>query len=198
MSFEIAPLKRVRTDYPEFRATLVSVQNGLIARATQIWTGYTFGGLSPASGQFGIGNIPPRHMSIPRGFGSWSFVQQFNFPGSWGNIYSYTVPSNQIHGFAGFEFYAPDLIFNALRAQISDTIYPIIEIEEAQGYGQDGMALLVKADAGEEYIIPETVSLTLKGFQERTTLGWNVRVVPLGQIVFKARDDLITLSAPSQ
>ena len=199
MSYEIAPLKRVRTDFPEFRATLLAVQNDLIARAQQIWSGYTFGGISPSAGQFGLANIAPRHMSIPRGFGTWSFIQAFTTPGSWVNIFSYTVPSNQIHGYAGFGFYAPDLIFNALRIQVSDTIYPIIEIEEAQGYfnSQDGMALILKSDAGEEYIVPELVAMQMKGWQERRTSGWNIRTVPIGQMAFKARDDMITLSSPA-
>ena len=197
MSYEVAPLQRVRTDFPEFRAGLVALQNGLIARAQQIWPGYTFGGISPGPGQYGIANLAPRHLSVPRGFGSWSFLQKFTGPGSWQNVFSYTVPDDQIHGFAGFAFFAPDLIFNALRVQVADTTYPIVEIEEAQTFFADGMALLIKADAGEEYIVPEKVSFILKAFQERNTSGWNIRVIPIGQMIFRARDDLITLSAPS-
>jgi hypothetical protein len=135
-------------------------------------------------------------MSVPRGFGSWSFIQKFTTPGSWGNIFSYTVPNDQIHGFAGFAFYAPDLIFNALRMQVADTTYPIVEIEEAQTFFADGMTIMLKADAGEEFIIPEKVSFLLKAFQERNTSGWNIRAIPIGQMIFRARDDLITLSAP--
>lgn len=198
MSYLIAPLQKVKIDFSEFNAVMKNLEEALDARAKAIWSGYTFGGLSPGDNQYGFGNIPPRHMSVPRGFGTWSFMQKYTAPGSWTNIFSYTVPNDQIHGFSGFEFHGPNQIFNALRFSISDKTFPIIEIEEARSYAaKDGMALIFKTDKGREMIVQEKISLTLKGFQERNTSGFNQRVIPIGEMAYRAKDDLVTLSAPT-
>jgi hypothetical protein len=198
MSYFVAPLNRVKQNFPEFAAEMAALEAGVRTRAEKIWPGFTFGGMQPGANQYGLANFLPRHISIPRGFGSVSFLQRFNAPGSWTNILSYTVPSNQVHGYAGFAFIGPTMIFNALRLQLSDIVLPIIEIEEARGWDPvSGIVLIIKTDPGQELIIQDTQALLLKGFAERGTLGFNMRVVPIGEMAYRARDDLISLSAPS-
>lgn len=177
---------------------MAALEQAVRARAEAIWPGYTFGGLQPSSNQYGISNLLPRHMSVPRGFGSVSFIQRFTTPGSWTNIFSYTVPINQVHGIAGFNFIGPSMPFNALRLQLSDTILPIFEIEEARGWDPtSGLMVIIKTDQGKELVIQELASTVIKGFAERGTSGINMRIVPVGMMAYKARDDLIGLSAPS-
>lgn len=198
MSYFVAPLSKVKTNFSEFHETMANLETAVRSRAEAIWPGYTFGGLNPGKNQYGLANIPPRHMSVPRGFGSWSYMQKYTAPGSWMNIFSYTIPRDQIHGFAGFGFIAPNLVMNAIRLTLSETIYPVMEIEEAHSYAaEEGVALIFKTDKGQELVAQELTGLILRGFQERNTSGWNVRVVPIGMIAYRVKDDLIGLSAPA-
>ena len=198
MSYFVAPLNKVKTQFPEFAQAMAAVETSVRSRAEQIWGGYTFGGLQPGANQYGLANLVPRHMSVPRGFGSWSFMQKFTAPGSWVNIFSYTVPIDQIHGIAGASFVGNSLLFNALRFQISDTVLPIFEIEEARSWDPlSGTAVVIKTDSGKELVAQEKVSIVLKGFQERLSSGFNQRVIPIGQMGYRSRDDLLTLSAPA-
>ena len=198
MSYFVAPLKAVKTSFPEFAQAMASLENAVRARAESVWPGYTFGGLQPGANQYGLANLLPRHMSIPRGFGSWSFLQKFTAPGSWQNIYSYTVPTDQVHGLAGISLVGATNPFTALRLQISDTVLPIFEIEESRGWDPtSGNSLIIKTDQGKELVAQEKVTILLKGFQDRNTSGFNVRTVPIGVMAYRARDDLLSLSGPS-
>lgn len=198
MSYIIAPLSKVKDDFPEFLGVMKDLENKLRTRSEKIWNGFTFGGLTPGDNQFGLVNIPPRHMSIPRGFGTWSYLQKFSASGSWTNIYSYTVPEDQIHGFAGFGFQGPNMIFNAIRLQISDVIFPIIELEEARMWAKDdGLGIILKTDVDEDLIVQEKVSMVLKGWQQRNTDGFTMRITPIGLMSYKVKDDLISLASPS-
>ena len=198
MSYFVAPLTKTKTAFPEFAAAMASLEQAVRARAESVWPGYTFGGLQPGANQYGLANLLPRHVAVPRGFGSWSFLQKFTAPGSWSNIFSYTVPQDQVHGYVGFSFVGVTNPFTALRMQISDTILPIFEIEESRGWDPlSGTSIVVKADQGKELVAQEKVTVLLKGFADRQTSGFNVRVVPIGMMGFRARDDLLNLSGPS-
>ncbi len=198
MSYFVAPLSKTKTQFPEFAAALSSLEQGVRNRAETIWPGYSFGGLQPGANQYGLANLVPRHMSIHRGFGSWSFLQKFTAPGSWSNIYSYTCPVDQVHGHGGIELIGASNPFTALRYQISDTTLPIFEIEESRVWDPaSGVAIVVKTDQGKELVQQEKASIILKGFADRNTSGFNVRAVPIGLMAYRARDDLLTLAAPS-
>lgn len=168
----------MKEKYPEFLDVMKQLESATIDRAGEVWSGYTLGGLKPEAKEFGLGNILPKNVL---GAGTYTWQQQFAAPGSWTNIFSYTVADDLIHSYVGFAIPDPELIFSQLRFEHTDKKYPIVEIEEARVFrGQGGIAIIIKADKGEEVIVPEKKSFLLKGFQERGTSGLNQRVVPLG------------------
>lgn len=183
MPYAIAPLDKIKVDYPEFKDVLKSLEAGAIARAIEIWPGYTLGGLIPGDKEFGIGNMLPKDIL---GTGTYTWTQAFTTPGSWTNIFSYDVPEDEIHAFAGFGISDPTLIFNQLRIEIEDRKYPIFEIEEANLYDK-AFSIIIKADPGNEFIAQEETSVLLRGYQERGTSGAEQRVIPLGLNVYKLK-----------
>lgn len=188
MGYIIAPMDKVKTDYPEFLDTMRKVEDVAIKRASEIWEGFSIGGIVPGAKQFGVGNILPRDVL---GAGTYTWKQTFNAPGSWVNIFSYTVPEDEIHAFAGFAITDPTIIFTQLRLEISDKKYPIFEIEEANLYDK-GFAIIIKQDPGDELVVAEEESVLLRGWQERGTAGYQQRVVPLGINIYKRKELVIT------
>ncbi|MDI6860218.1 MAG: hypothetical protein QMC85_06960 [Methanocellales archaeon] len=187
MAYIIAPLDKVKVDYSEFMAVMRQVERVAIARAVEIWPGFSLGGLIPGDKEFGIGNILPKDVL---GAGIYSWTQSFASPGSWTNIFSYSVPEDEIHAFAGFAISDPTLIFNQIRLEISDKKYPIWEIEEANLY-EKAFAIIIKADPGDELVAQQETSVLLKGYQERGTKGYEQRVIPIGINVYKRKDLVI-------
>ena len=176
MSYIIAPLDKVKEKFPEFLDVMKQLETATINRAKEVWPGYTLGGLIPTAKEFGLGTILPKNI---RGKGTYTWVQTFTAPGSWTNIFSYTVKDDLIHSFAGFAIPDPELIFSQFRIEHTDKKYPIIDIEEARTF-KGGVAIIIKADVGEEIVVPEKKSFLLKGYQERGTSGLSQRVIPLG------------------
>jgi hypothetical protein len=188
MSYMIAPMDKVKTTYPEFMDVMKAVEDRSIARAEDIWSGFKLGGIVPGAKEFGVGNILPKDVL---GAGTYTWKQTFSAPGSWTDIFSYTVPEDEIHGFAGFEITDPTLIFTQLRLEISDKKYPIIEIEEANNFA-NGVAIIIKQDPGDELVVQEEESVLLRGWQERGTSGYSQRIVPIGVNVYKRKELVIT------
>lgn len=188
MSYIIAPLEKVKVDFPEFLNVMKQVEQVSIARGAVIWPGYKLGGLIPNDKEFGIGNMLPKDVL---GAGTYTWTQTFSAPGSWTNIFSYSVPEDEIHAFAGFAISDPTLIFNQIRLEISDKKYPIWEIEEANLY-EKAFAIIIKADPGNELIAQEETPILVRGYQERGTSGTQQRVIPIGINVYKRKDLVIT------
>lgn len=188
MSYIIAPVDRVKTEYPEFMDGMKAVEAQGILRAVDVWPGFKLGGLIPGAKEFGIGNILPKDVL---GAGTYSWDQTFSTPGSWTNIFSYNVPEDEVHCFAGFEITNPSLIFTQLRLEISDKKYPIVEIEEANVYDK-GFGIVLKGDPGDELVVQEEESLLLRGWQERGTSGTVQRVIPIGVNIYKRKELVIT------
>ena len=188
MPYIIAPLEKVKVDYPEFMDVMKQVEKVGIARAGEIWPGFTLGGLIPAAKEFGIGNILPKDIL---GTGIYSWTQSFAAPGSWTDIFNYSVPEDEIHALAGFAISDPTLIFNQIRLEISDKKYPIWEIEEANLY-EKAFSIIIKADPGNELVAQEETPVLLRGYQERGTSGTEQRVIPIGINVYKRKDLVIS------
>jgi len=188
MPYVIAPLEKVKVDYPEFMDVMKKVEQVSIARAVEIWPGYVLGGLIPGVKEFGIGNMLPKDVL---GTGTYTWTQAYTAPGSWTNIFSYSVPEDEIHAFSGFAISDPTLIFNQIRLEISDKKYPIWEIEEANLY-EKAFAMIIKADPGNELIAQEETPVLVRGYQERGTSGTEQRVIPIGINVYKRKDLVIS------
>ncbi len=191
MSYIIAPLDKVKETFPEFRDALGDLQQAVIKRAEQIWPGFTFGGLTPRQKEFGLTTILPREIF---GKGTQTWLQNFAAPGSWTNIFSYSVPVDEIHGFGGFAFTEPTLSFSQLRWEIGDRKFPIVNVEESRSFVNvaGGFAVVVKSDRGKEMIADERTAVLVKGFQERGTSGIRQRIVPIGLMAFRRVDIVIT------
>jgi len=192
MSYIIAPLDKVKgeNNHPAFEEVLKAVQDAAIEHAKEIWSGYTQGGLYPADGEFGICPLRANEMasdvSITTLSSTYSFRKNFASTG-WHRIFNYSTRKDVIHAFAGFAFTDETLRFLQLRFELGDRLYPIIDIQEAMGWG--GFAILFKEDAGKELISSEESRVLVRGYVEAT--GYQ-RVVPLGVQLYKRKDMVIT------
>lgn len=190
MPYMIAPLGLVKGEnqYPEYRQILQQLFDGATRRAAQIWNGFEFGGVVPGPRQYGMTPIRPRDIF---GGGTATYIKRYGSQGSWTDLFSYNVPEDLIHGWAGVAFTDPDLIFAALRWRIEDKLFPIINIEEAHAWSNP-FAVLFKQDAGKEIVVPEEQPVLIRAFQERSTSASRRRVVPLGFSLYKNKDLVIT------
>ena len=190
MSYIIAPLRLVKGEgaYPEFVDVLKSVQDAAIARAKEIWPGYTQGGLYPGDKEFGICPMRAREMLGVTTVlsGTYSFRQNYAST-AWSDIFNYIVREDIIHAFAGFMITDEVLRFLELRFEFGDRKYPIMDVQEAKGWGSFG--ILFKEDVGKELIAQEETSVLVRGYVEST--GYQ-NVVPLGFQLYKRKDLVIS------
>lgn len=190
MVYSTAPVNLVKGEnaYPEYRDILGVLQDAAIQRAETIWPGFKFGGALPGPGEIGIAPIRARHVY---GGGTATWNKSYGSQGSWAQVYSYTVPDDLVHAFAGFMIPDPTLIFSAMRFQIDDKLFPIINIELAHGY--DGaFGFILKQDKGKELVVQEKRPVLVRAFQERGTRGRNQRVVPIGFALYRDKNLYIT------
>ena len=194
MSYIIAPMNLVKGEnsYPEFADVLKSVQDAAIERAKQIWEGYTFGGLYPGDKEFGICPMRQREMandvSATTLSGSYSFRKNLASTG-WHTIFDYSTRKDILHAFAGFMITDEVLRLLELRLELSDRKYPILDIQEAKGWG--AFAILFKEDQGGELIAESETSIYLRAYVEAT--GYQT-IIPLGFQLYKRKDLVISES----
>jgi len=193
MSYIIAPLDKVKGEnaFPEYADVLKSVQDAAITRAKTIWPGYNQGGLYPGDKEFGVCPLRANEMATDVSSttlsGTYSFRKNIATANVWRNIFSYTTRKDVIHAFAGFAITDEILRLLQLRFEVKDRLYPIIDVQEAQGWGS--FAILFKEDAGKELIADEETRVLVKGYFEST--GYQ-RIVPLGFQLYKRKDLVIT------
>jgi len=172
------------TELPEFQKGLRSLIEAAKKRASEIWPGYTFGGMFPQGKQFGITS------ALPKFFGSTTthlkhWRQNFASTG-WQDIFNVTVQEDIIIGMMGVAIVDPTINITELRAEISDRKYPRINIEEMKAYRKP--AVLFK----QGLIAEEEKSFKLRGYV--TATGYQT-VIPIGGFtIFKKLDDVITES----
>lgn len=192
MSYVIAPLSQVKGEnaYPEFADVLRSVQDAAIARAKDIWKGYTQGGIYPGDNEFGV--CPLRAREMANDVTSTTLSSTFSFRKNlgatgWHTLFDYSVRSDIIHAFAGFMITDEVLRILEFRMEFGDRKYPILDIQEAKGWG--AFAILFKEDVGKELIAQEETSVYVRGYVEAT--GYQ-NVVPLGFQLYKRKDLVIS------
>jgi len=194
MPYVIAPLDKVKGEgaYPEYEDVLKAVQDAAINRAKEVWSGFTFGGLYPGDKEFGICPLRAREMAhdvtATTASGTYSFRKNLATT-AWHTIFDYTTRKDILHAFAGFAITDETLRILELRMEVSDKKYPIIDIQEAKGWG--GFAILFKEDQGAELIAEPETSIYLRGYVEAA--GYQ-NVVPLGFQLYKRKDLVISES----
>jgi len=194
MSYIIAPLRLVKGEgaYPEFQDVMKAVQDAAINRAKEIWVGYSQGGMYPGDKEFGICPIRAREMahdltSVTLS-GTYSFRKNLAST-AWHTLFDYTVREDILHAFAGFMITDEVLRILELRFEIGDRKYPILDIQEAKGWG--AFAILFKEDVGKELIASEETSVYVRGYVEST--GYQ-NFVPLGFQLYKRKDLVLSES----
>lgn len=192
MTYVIAPLRLVKGEnaYPEFRDVIKAVQDAAINRAKEVWEGYDQGGLYPGKNQFGI--CPLRANEMATDVASTTLSSTYSFRKNlasigWHTLFDYSVREDVIHAFAGFMVTDDVLRLLELRFEFGDRKYPIIDIQEAKGWGS--FAILFKEDVGKELIASERMSVYARGYVEST--GYQ-NIVPIGFQLYKRLDLVIT------
>lgn len=177
----VGELKEIK-NLPEFQRGFDALVETAKRRATEVWSGYTYGGMFPGEKQFGMTS------ALPKFFGSSTtalkhFRQNFAHTG-WQDIFNLTVEEDIIIGMMGISIPTPTVNITELRAEISDRKYPRVNIEEMKNY--DKPAVIFK----QGLIGVEEEAFKLRGYIEST--GYQ-RVVPIGSFVlFKNKNDVIT------
>lgn len=190
--YVIAQVSNVKGEnqYPEFADVLKSVQDAAISRAKDIWKGYTQGGIYPGDKEFGICPLRANEMANDVNStalsGTYSFRKNFQATG-WHTLFDYSVREDVIHAFAGFMVTEETLRILQLRFEFGDRKYPIIDIQEAKGWGS--FAILFKEDVGKELISQEESSVYIRGYVEST--GYQT-IIPLGFQLYKRKDLVIS------
>lgn len=192
MPYIIAPARDVKGpgQYPEYLAVLKAVQDAAIARAADIWKGWVPGGLTPKSNQFGIGllrkNDTSNDVTTAALSGSYSYSKTLTATG-WVPLFSYTVPDDTIHAYAGFSFVDEVMRISQIRLEIQDRILPIIDLQGAWGWGK--FDVLIKEDVGGEFVAQGLQRVLVQGYVESTGPQ---RIVPIGLHLYKNLTRVIT------
>lgn len=192
MPYVIAPLGKVKgeNNFAPFEEALKSLQDAAIVRAKDVWKGYDQGGLYPGDKQFGIcpmrANEMASDVSATTLSGTYSFRKNFGGTG-WRPVFNYSTRRGIIHAFAGFAITDEINRVLSLRFELGDKLYPIIDTQEALGWG--AFAILFKEDAGRELIAQEETRVLVRAYLDTT--GYQ-RIVPLGFQLYRNRDLVIT------
>lgn len=190
--YTFAPMNQVKgeNNFPEYVDVLKSVQDAGITRAKNLWGGFAQGGLTPGDKEFGIIPLRPNEMTTDvtatTASGSYSFRKTYT-QGAWRPIFSYSAREDTIHAFAGFAFCDDVLRFSQIRWEIGDRKFPVMDLQLAQSFGN--FALLFKEDVGKEILAEEEQTVLVRGYCESSG---SQRVVPIGFMMFKRKDLVIT------
>lgn len=192
--YTIGPLSLIKGEgqWPEYHGVLKDLQEKAVERAQSIWTGYSFGGLYPGDKQFGI--CPLRAAEMAHDVSNTTLSGTVTFrknltSGAWRTLFDYKVRTDVLHAFAGFAVVDETLNLLTLRMELSDRKYPVLDIQEAKGWG--AFAIVFKEDKDKPLIAEPETSVYLRGYVEAN--GWQT-IVPLGFQLYKKKDLVITES----
>ncbi len=183
-------LVKGENNWDEYLGVLRELQQKTIERAGQIWEGYSFGGIMPGDRQFGMTNLRPEEMAhdvtASSVSGTASFRKSFTATG-WTTLFDYVVRDDTVHGLAGFNFPDETLRITKLRWEIGDRKFPIIDVQEAIGWGS--FHILFKADQGKELVATEKQRVYVRGYVEATG---SQRIIPVGLMLYRRIDLVIS------
>jgi len=170
----------IQDDFPEFQQVLANLESKLISETTSKWAPMSFGGMTPAGGQFGRTTILPPLFNDVNGVQMATWRQNFTSTGHQtimtGTRAGNTIPEDFNVGWIGLAFPNKEINVTELKWQIGDRKYGRINIEEMKSYNQPALVF------EEGFIINEEESFELYAYVENT--GYQ-RIVPLGFCVYK-------------
>ena len=217
MDYVIAEAGKIRDGLPEFTDTLADLEQMMGEVVSRRWPGFTYGRFTPESGQEGRITIHPMVFddmansilggtgaTYPAGYAvvglngtARNHFRQYYQNGvcpaaacvtpGWNTILqgavAGTIPEDYMIAWAGLMFPEQALLVDKIRWEIQNKMYAILDIEEILGYQQPAIIF------EEGFIIEEENRFLLRGWFEDDC--WQ-RVIPLGFMVYKRFDNVIT------
>lgn len=197
--YVIVEADRVRQTFPEFQETLRELEARVMENTKAIWPGMTYGGLTPREKQFGRTTILPQWFAdeaddvldedhVPTDWGVNNFRQEYLTTG-WHTILQGggapigVTPEDIRIAWCGLSFTSESMKVSKIRFEVGDTRYPIMDVEELQGWCK--RALIFE----EGFELPEETHFLLRGFFEATG---KQRIVPLGFAYYRRKDTVLT------
>ena len=179
--YVICEYQKVKDEFPEFKLTLNSLHQGLIAKAAADWAPKTFGGMAPRSDQFGESTIMPQ---LFRDYSQTRLTTWNQWIGATGNqtimsgANSGNIYEDYKIGLAGFALLDKAIKFSEIRMQISDKKLGRINIEEAFAYEKPAIIF------EDGYILDEETGFDLyaymlaQGYQRIKPIGFQLNRIP--------------------
>jgi len=182
--FVICEYESVKSEFPEFKATMDSLENELVSLAQKDW------GLSPTQLRLKSGyktTIIPSLFEDVNGTRMSTWDQWFETTGHQrimaGVATGRTIPEDYKVGLAGLAFLDKAIRVSEIKMQISDKKLPRINIEEAFAYNKPAIVF------EEGYILDEEKGFDLYAYV--LTEGPQ-RIKPIGLQLNRVKDKVLT------
>jgi hypothetical protein len=180
--YVICEYDKVKTEFPEFRTVMQSLEDSLIAKASADWAPLSYGGIAPLSGQFGKTTVMPQLFADNAGNRLTTWKQTFTSTGvqtiMTGVESGGIIPEDFKVGLVGLAFLDKALKISEIKMQISDKKLPRMNIEEAFLYNKPAIIF------EEGFILDEKTSFDLYGYvlsqgiQRIKLIGLQVNRIP--------------------
>jgi len=195
MSYVICEYEKVKSSFPEYKATMENLSTQLRARCAADWSPKTFGGLAPTAGQFGETTLIPalfRDQTMTTAnagnMDTWNQTltltnaqrllggaQQTIMTGSGtGGI----ILEDYKAGLAGLAFLDKAIRISEIKMQISDKKLPRINIEECLAYNKPAIIFENGYILDEETGFDLYAYVTTQGPQRIKLIGLQMNRVP--------------------
>ena len=185
--YVICEYESVKSEFPEFQATMAALETALIGKAESDWAPLKFGGIDPKSGQFGRTTVIPALFQDISATRMVTWDQWFNATGHQtimrGAATGGTIYEDYKIGICGLALLSKAIRVSEVKMQISDKKLPRINIEEAMAYNKPAVVF------EEGYILDEETAFDLYAYL--LTQGPQ-RIKPIGFQVNKIKDKVMT------
>jgi hypothetical protein len=197
---------KIRRYAPEFQHTLRELEARVLENTVMVWSGLSYGGLTPREKQFGRTTFLPQffrdqnadvldknHSPSDWGRNTFRILYNSTYPTAvavpgWKTIWEgaatgATTPEDIRMAWAGLAFTSEEIHVTKIRFLIGDTRYPIMDIEELYTYNMPSMIF------EEGFEIPEETFFQLRGWFEQPG---KQRIIPLGFVYYRRKDSVLT------
>lgn len=195
MSYIICEYEKVKSNFPEFKATMETLSTQLRAQCAADWSPKTFGGLAPSAGQFGETTVLPalfrdQTMTAANAGNMATWDQTFTLTNAerlaggaqktimTGSGTGGILLEDYKVGLAGLVFLDKAIRVSEIKMQISDRKLPRINIEEALAYNKPAIVFEKGFILDEETGFDLYAYITTQGPQRIKLLGLQMNRVP--------------------